>query len=176
MSVYGMKPTFTDYEGFKEWRKEWLDLYRSISQDIRETKYKIKNHSRVNDDTSHDQRELVMKRVMAKKLMTVLSEAKIRWYNIVSMKNSIKDQNRMFPLDLGETRNIDFHFNKKSLEFPFIPMWVLKAKGKTYYVNHVECNVPWSTRETPDHPSTKGSIRIKRGHLKIDDDGVANIR
>ena len=62
-----------------------------------------------------------------------------------------------------------FHFNKKHLEDPEIPMWVLKCKGMTHYVNHVECNVPWSTKETPLNPSTKGSIKVKNCLLKIDD-------
>lgn len=40
-------------------------------------------------------------------------------------------------------------------------MWVIKAKGQTYYVDHVECNAPWSTKETVDNPHTKGSIKVK---------------
>lgn len=54
-------------------------------------------------------------------------------------------------------------------------MWVLKTKGETYYVNHVECNVPWSTKETPDNPHTKGSIKVKNCLLVIDDDNTATI-
>lgn len=54
-------------------------------------------------------------------------------------------------------------------------MWVLKCKGQTYYVNHVECNVPWSTKETPDNPSTKGSIKVKNCILRIDSDNNAII-
>ncbi len=65
-----------------------------------------------------------------------------------------------------------FHFNKKHLEDQTIPMWVLKTQGKTYYVNHVECNIPWSTKETPDNPSTKGSIKVKDCLLVIDDNGA----
>jgi hypothetical protein len=61
-----------------------------------------------------------------------------------------------------------FHFNKKFLEDPQIPMWVIKAKGKTMYVNHVECNVPWSTKETSDNSHTKGSIKVKDCLLQID--------
>lgn len=60
-----------------------------------------------------------------------------------------------------------FHFNKKHLEDSSIPMWVLKAHGETYYVNHVDCNKPWSTKETPDNPSTKGAIKIKKCLLSI---------
>lgn len=66
-----------------------------------------------------------------------------------------------------------FHFNKGHLTDPSIPMWVLKTKGESYYVNHVECNVPWSTKETPDNPSTKGSIKVKDCLLAIDDENTA---
>jgi hypothetical protein len=54
-------------------------------------------------------------------------------------------------------------------------MWVLKFHGETYYVNHVECNVPWSTKETVDNPHTKGSIKVKDCLLQIDDDNEAKI-
>lgn len=69
-----------------------------------------------------------------------------------------------------------FHFNKKHLEDPSIPMWVIKCKGTTYYVNHVQCNVPWNTKENPEHLSTKGSISIKRVVIQIDDKNEALIR
>lgn len=68
-----------------------------------------------------------------------------------------------------------FHFNKGHLTDPSIPMWVLKTKGESYYVNHVECSVPWSTKETPDNPSTKGSIKVKDCLLTIDDENNASI-
>lgn len=54
-------------------------------------------------------------------------------------------------------------------------MWVVKAKGETYYVNHVECTVPWSTKETSDNPHTKGSIKLKKCLVTIDDDNCAVI-
>lgn len=54
-------------------------------------------------------------------------------------------------------------------------MWVIKARGETFYVNHVDCNVPWSTKETPDNPSTKGSIKVKDCLLTIDDNNCATI-
>lgn len=58
---------------------------------------------------------------------------------------------------------IVFHFNKKHLEDPNIPMWVIKSKGQTHYVHHVDVDkgVGFSTKETPDNPSTKGSIKFK---------------
>lgn len=63
---------------------------------------------------------------------------------------------------------IIFHFNKKHLENQDIPMWVIKHKGVTYYVNHVDVGegVGFSTKETPDNNHTKGSIKLK-GILEI---------
>jgi hypothetical protein len=66
-------------------------------------------------------------------------------------------------------RDIVFHFNKKHLEDSTVPMWCVKTRGKTYYVEHVTANVPWTTKETSDNPSTKGSIKFKRVLLTIKD-------
>lgn len=41
------------------------------------------------------------------------------------------------------------------------------------YVNHVECNVPWATKETPDNPHTKGSIKVKNCLLTIQNNEAA---
>lgn len=48
-----------------------------------------------------------------------------------------------------------FHFNKKHLTDPTIPMWVVKCRGDTFYVNHVDVSpgVGFSTKESPDNPS-----------------------
>lgn len=56
-----------------------------------------------------------------------------------------------------------------------IPMWILKIKGTTYYVNHVTANVNWSTKETPDNSHTKGSIKLKNVDVIIDDHNEAII-
>ena len=66
-----------------------------------------------------------------------------------------------------------FHFNKHHLVDPTTPMWIIKTGGKTYYVEHVEAKLPWSTKETPDNPATKGSIKFKNALLTIDDDNCA---
>jgi len=69
-----------------------------------------------------------------------------------------------------------FHFNKKHLEDQTVPMWVLKTAGETFYVNHVDCEIPWSTKETPDNSHTKGSIKVKNVLLTIDDDNSASLK
>lgn len=68
-----------------------------------------------------------------------------------------------------------FHFNKKHLEDPTIPMWVVKTHGITFYVNHVSADIPWSTKETPDNDHTKGSLKFKKCKLSIDDDNCATL-
>lgn len=71
---------------------------------------------------------------------------------------------------------IVFHFNKKHLTDPNIPMWVIKCRGDTHYVHHVDVSpgVGFSTKETPNNPHTKGSIKIK-GYLTLVEDGDNNI-
>jgi len=54
-------------------------------------------------------------------------------------------------------------------------MWVLKFHGETLYVNHVDCQLPWSTKETPDSNHTKGSIKVKDCLLQINDANDATI-
>ena len=72
-------------------------------------------------------------------------------------------------------KDVVFHYNKKHLEDQTIPMWVLKFHGETLYVNHVDCSIPWSTKETPDNSHTKGSIKVKDCLLRINDANEATI-
>lgn len=67
-----------------------------------------------------------------------------------------------------------FHYNKQHNIDSSVPPWILKAKGQTYYVNHVNIanTCGFSTKETPDNPHTKGALKM-RGELRIvtHDDG-----
>lgn len=175
MSVYGMQPKFTDYAGYIAWRSEWRELYAHATAEVRLNKLKIKDLQRNHEPSGREQKEHHFKRAIARKLMTALETAKIRWQQIKDMKRGVLEQRKEFPLEV-ESKNIDFHFNKKSMEFDFIPMWVVKARGKTFYVHHMDCQAGFTTRETPEHPSTKGSLRVKRGTLSIDTEGNAVIR
>ncbi len=51
-----------------------------------------------------------------------------------------------------------------------IPMWTIKHKGETHYVNHIDVSpgVGFSTKETPENPHTKGSLKF-RAKLKIEE-------
>ena len=105
-------------------------------------------------------------------MMALLAEATRRRDRILAMQKSINEQG--FPLDLGTCKNVDFHFNKGNIEFPFLPMWVVKAKGKAYYVDEVEAAVPWTTKAKATG-STKGVIRFPRCRIEITVDRVAKI-
>jgi hypothetical protein len=74
---------------------------------------------------------------------------------------------------IEEVTRIVFHFNKHYLLDNTIPMWVVKAKGSTFYVNHLESSLGFITKETPDNEHTKGSIQF-RGRLKIEN-GIATV-
>jgi hypothetical protein len=54
-------------------------------------------------------------------------------------------------------------------------MWVIKTKGETYYIKHLTADCPWSTKETPDNPATKGSLKFKNCHIIIDENLDATI-
>jgi hypothetical protein len=71
-------------------------------------------------------------------------------------------------LNIQIRTEIILHFNKIYLQDPTIPMWVVKVKGQTYYVNHIDVDsgVGFSTKETPDNPHTKGSLKFK-GKIEI---------
>lgn len=70
-------------------------------------------------------------------------------------------------LNITKRTEIIFHFNKKYLEDNTIPMWIVKAKGETFYVHHLISHVGFSTKETPLNTHTKGALKFK-GKLKIE--------
>lgn len=72
-------------------------------------------------------------------------------------------------------REVIFHFNKKHLEDSSVPMWILKIKGETHYVNHVTALAPWSTKETPDNEHTKGSIKFRNVTVNINSNNEATL-
>ena len=67
-----------------------------------------------------------------------------------------------------------FHFNRASVADATVPMWVVKHKGETHYVNHLDSSVGFSTKETPANPHTKGSLKFK-GRLRIEGDPPSRI-
>jgi hypothetical protein len=174
-----MHPTFTTPEQYKSWRQTWRALYAHQTKKIRADRAKLKRMARTNpgaDATRKLQRELHFQSIMAFKTMTLLDSAKQRWARILAMDQQMADQMASFPLTVENCPMVDFHFNKGSIEFPSLPAWVLKTKGKSYYVHHVDFSATTgTTRETPDHPSTKGAIRFRHCTLTLNADGSARI-
>jgi hypothetical protein len=54
-------------------------------------------------------------------------------------------------------------------------MWVLKFHGETYYVNHVDAQLHWTTKETPDNSHTKGSLKFKNALVVINEQNEATL-
>jgi hypothetical protein len=65
-----------------------------------------------------------------------------------------------------DVQRIVFHYNKAHNQDQTIPPWVIKHKGQTYYVHHLDSRVGFSTKETPDNEHTKASLMF-RGKLSI---------
>lgn len=53
-------------------------------------------------------------------------------------------------------------------------MCIIKTRGQTFYIDHLDSTVGFSTKETPDNPHTKGSLKFK-GILTITSIGDKNI-
>lgn len=71
---------------------------------------------------------------------------------------------------------IVFHYNKAHNQDQTIPQWIIKHEGRTYYVNHLESNVGFRTKETPDSEHTKGSLQFKGLLEVIEEDGITTAR
>ncbi len=173
MSVHALKPTFNDRETYKNWRKTWNTVYQYISVDIRRRKLELKASQRSGADTAKLQRSLHLQSRDATKMLTLLGEARERMARITAMKRQMEEQRASFPLTL-EARVVDFHFNKITLEFGFMPRWVLKANGKSFYIDHIDAQMGFSTREL-EQGSTLGMLRFRNCHITIDESGTATL-
>lgn len=62
------------------------------------------------------------------------------------------------------------HYNKFHNQDQTIPPWVVKVKGETHYVWHftVEPEIGFCSKETPDNPHTKASLKFK-GNLRFEE-------
>ena len=79
----------------------------------------------------------------------------------------------MVVFESNKPARVVFHYNKAHNQDQSIPQWVVKYEGETYYVNHLDSEVGFRTKETPDNEHTKGSLQFK-GKLKIiqDESGI----
>jgi hypothetical protein len=172
-TVSAMKPNFITREDYLGWRQLWKTVYARLSGDIQQAKLALKAAQRSNDtDAGKKAKALHYNRRVAFKMMTLLQDAMVRRDRILSMHKEIAEQ--PFPLDLGECKSIDFHYNRGANDFPFLPTWVIRAKGRSYYVREVEFSAPCTTKERATG-STKGVLRFKRCSVEIDADGNARI-
>lgn len=104
-------------------------------------------------------------------MMALLDEAKLRRDRILDMQKSIDNQG--FPITI-EAKRVDFSYNRGHNEFAFLPRWIVKAKGQTFYVDHIDSKVGFNTREL-DEGSTRGMLRFNRCVVHISEERIATI-
>lgn len=175
MSAFGMKPKFKNREEYLLWKEAWKKIFKKVSNDIKRAKKVAKTRQRkeVPGMSRKAQNDLIIQRAMGAKVMDLLEDAKMRLKRIERIQEQISEQKRSFPKTLGNT-TVDFHYNKASNDFADIPMWVVKAKGQTFYVDNVSANAPWSTHNRPQH-STRGMMRFKKCNLFLTEENEAII-
>lgn len=176
--------TFTDFAGYRQWVDAWKAAYEALTLELRAAKARHRRDEAFFCGPVHDRwvtverlrvkrsAEIAALRQRARDMMEQRAAAKARAVKIAQARRSVASQ--PFPLVFDVCKDIVFHFNKMALDFPFMPPWVVKTKGQSFYVNHVEATCSWATKETPD-ASTKGAIRFRNCRLEIDDAGVARI-
>ena len=71
---------------------------------------------------------------------------------------------------------IVFHYNKAHNADTSIPTWIVKHKGQTHYVNHLDSEVGFTTKETPDNDHTKGALQFRGCLSIIKEDGQITAR
>lgn len=168
---------FNDSSDYFIWKKDWVGKYKEYSEQVRKQKKLVSNLHRKGHiiQAAKEQKKLLFMRVIASKSNILLKEALVEYHKKLGQEKELQEHLSKFPISYKYVKDVVFHFNKQHLLNPKIPMWVIKAKGNTFYVNHVISNAPWNTKEAPDNPHTKGSIKIKNVSLDIDQDAVATI-
>lgn len=173
-NVYALKPKFADDAGYREWVSSWQTIYGYLSDGIRAKKIQLKDMQRSGDERGASMhKNLTLMRADARKMMTILEEAKLRRDRIREMKKQMHEQLESYPITFN-TRVADFHFNKVTLEFPWMPKWVLKANGKSFYIEHLSAAIGFDTREL-ESGSTLGMLRFRKCEITIDRDNVAHL-
>lgn len=174
MAVAGLKPNFNDRESYIGWCKVWAMAYNRLSEDIRKMKKRTRYAQKAGlaEEAAKMQKDLFLMRRDGLRMMSLLEAAKVRRDRIIAMHEQLKAQ--PFPLVIEDCRSVDFHFNKGSLEFPFLPNWTVKAKGVSYYVSDVVAEKGFSTKNK-ETGTTRGLLRFSRCNLRIDAEGVATI-
>lgn len=143
-----------------------MNQYSELSREIRGHKLYIKHRQRRGLGI---RKEVIQLRILSDKAKSIMEHKR----RSTEMRKQLLDHMEQFPIDIV-TKAVDVHFNRISNEFSFMPMWTIRAKGKSYYVSHVDITCPFSTRETDG--STRGMLRFKNCRLVIDPSGNAIIQ
>lgn len=143
-----------------------MNQYSELSREIRGHKLHIKHRQRRGLVI---RKEVIRLRILSDKAKSIMDHKR----RSKELRKQLLDHIEQFPIEVL-AKTVDVHFNRISNEFSFMPMWTIRAKGKSYYVHHVDISCPFSTRETDG--STRGMLRFKNCKLVIDPSGNAIIQ
>lgn len=143
-----------------------MNQYSELSREIRGHKRYIKHRQRRGLGI---RKETIQLRILSNKAKSMMEHTR----RSKELRKQLLDHIVQFPIEVS-AKTVDVHFNRISNEFSFMPMWTIRAKGKSYYVHHVDISCPFSTRETDG--STRGMLRFKNCNLVIDPSGNAIIQ
>lgn len=169
------KTTFHTVDDYQNWVNEWRIGYKSIEQMIREHKAKAKEFYKAGDVINGNKLHntaVTFLRPMASKMLDLRANAKEVWKKQMEGMKELQKVMNSYPIDFGSCREVVFHFNKAHNQNPNIPAWILKIKGESYYIHHLEATAPFTTKETPENSHTKGALKFKKVHAKIDENGI----
>jgi hypothetical protein len=108
------KPLFTDWNSYQKWLQEWKAVIHYLNSVCLNRKKEIKdlNRSSQFEQLKRAREKYKYDRIMVTKMLTLHNEAVIRWKNIKVMNKAIQDQFDKFPLEIKDTKVIDFHFSE----------------------------------------------------------------
>lgn len=170
------KPKIYSWNDYLEFYSLWKKGIARLNTEIRRGKTLRGERQRNGLSASLIQKKLAHRQLMARKMYQLLVEARTEAYERRKSEAELKKLLTSYPIEFPRCKEVVFHFNKGWLFNKTIPMWVVRARGETFYVYHVDTDgVKWSTKEAPDHPSTQGSIKFKNVSLYIDESATATI-
>jgi hypothetical protein len=157
---------FITKEEYQEWIINWKKEYLVILDAIRRSKRLIKHRQRMGKNYRREQNKHQQLVDRATVMINQRQQAKIRANRIHNMHEQLVEQDKQFPLTL-DAKVVDFSFNRIHNEFPFMPRWIVKANGKTFYLEHVDCHLGFETQEL-ENGNTKGMFRFRNITLTIE--------
>jgi len=146
---------------------KWKADYAALSAEIIKRRNNGGSLSWLREQATDMLRERARAKIKAQQLYVAARREKVRL--------GIEEGFARYPLVMENCSSVDFYFNKAHLQYSdVIPRWIIRTKGETFYVHHIDSQIGWSSREL-DSGSTLGMIRLRKCRVEIDATGHCTI-